>query len=402
MQLGDARTGKWPLNLLGFARALRRSGVPMDSAKIALSLQAAMAVGLEQKSDLKAALSCVLINRLEDRAVFEELFEAYFRDPQVANQLLAQMLPTAEGQAAPSTRKPRVNEALNPKRAQSPQDPQQPPKPHQPEQELKLDAVMTASDLSRLKHADFGALGAEEFKLVQRLALQIPMVLPTYPTRRQKASVRGRGLNWSKTWRQSLKTEGEILELPRRGPKREAMPLMIIVDISGSMERYARLLLAFLHQACASYPRREVMVFGTELTRLTPIFLHPDPDAMLSGVNERVKDFASGTLLGRSLGALRERYPGTLVAKRSMVLLITDGLDTGESHELEASLQWLKRHCKSLCWLNPLLRFEAYQPLAKGASVLERYADAKIAIHNLTHLEQLAKALARVVSSKRE
>ena len=120
MQLGDARTGKWPINLLGFARALRRSGVPMDSAKIALSLQAAMAVGLENKADLQTALSCVLISRLEDRAVFQELFDAYFKDPKVANQLLAQMLPSTEGQAQANKRKPRVNEALNPKRGQAP------------------------------------------------------------------------------------------------------------------------------------------------------------------------------------------------------------------------------------------------------------------------------------------
>jgi uncharacterized protein with von Willebrand factor type A (vWA) domain len=177
---------------------------------------------------------------------------------------------------------------------------------------------------------------------------------------------------------------------------------MIIVDISGSMERYARLLLAFLHQATRSYPEREVMVFGTELTRLSAVFQCADPDEMLQGVNETVKDFAAGTLLGRSLHQLQVHHPRTLVAKRSVVLLITDGLDTGESQELETALQWLKRHCKTLCWLNPLLRFEGYEPLAKGASLLDRYADAKIAIHNLSHLEQLARALARVVSAKRE
>jgi uncharacterized protein with von Willebrand factor type A (vWA) domain len=394
MQLGDARTGKWPINLLGFARALRRSGVPMDSAKIALSLQAAMAVGLENKADLQTALSCVLISRLEDRAVFQELFDAYFKDPKVANQLLAQMLPSTEGQAQANKRKPRVNEALNPKRGQaSHQDPKK-------DTEFEWDAAMTASDLARLRQSDFGALGAEEFKLVQRLALQIPMVLPTCITRRQTASKRG--LNWPRAFRQALQTEGEMLHLPKRGPRRRPLPLMIIVDISGSMERYARLLLAFLHQATRSYPEREVMVFGTELTRLSAVFQCADPDEMLQGVNETVRDFAAGTLLGRSLHQLQVRHPRTLVAKRSVVLLITDGLDTGESQELEAALQWLKRHCKTLCWLNPLLRFEGYEPLAKGASLLDRYADAKIAIHNLSHLEQLARALARVVSAKRE
>ena len=396
MQLGDARTGKWPINLLGFARALRRSGVPMDSAKIALSLQAAMAVGLENKADLQTALSCVLISRLEDRAVFQELFDAYFKDPKVANQLLAQMLPSTEGQAQANKRKPRVNEALNPKRGQaSHQDPKK-------DTEFEWDAAMTASDLARLRQSDFGALGAEEFKLVQRLALQIPMVLPTCITRRQTASKRGRGLNWPRAFRQALQTDGEMLHLPKRGPRRRPLPLMIIVDISGSMERYARLLLAFLHQATRSYPEREVMVFGTELTRLSAVFQCADPDEMLQGVNETVRDFAAGTLLGRSLHQLQVRHPRTLVAKRSVVLLITDGLDTGESQELEAALQWLKRHCKTLCWLNPLLRFEGYEPLAKGASLLDRYADAKIAIHNLSHLEQLARALARVVSAKRE
>ena len=173
MLLGDARRGKFADNIVGFGRGLRRAGVAIDASRIALAQEAAMAVGVDSKPDLHAALQCVMLSQPGDRAVFDELFEAYFRDPELANKLLSQMLATAPGKAAPKNRRPRVSEALAPfKNAQS-QAPRE-------DKEVRLDAAMSASDSARLKQADFNQLSASEYPLVQKLAARLSFQMPRY------------------------------------------------------------------------------------------------------------------------------------------------------------------------------------------------------------------------------
>jgi len=168
----------------------------------------------------------------------------------------------------------------------------------------------------------------------------------------------------------------------------------VLVDVSGSMERYARLLLAFLHAATRTHRRRDVFAFGTHLTDLTPAFRLGDTDAMLAAASAAIDDFAGGTRLGASLATLRERHARRLVGRRTLVLVISDGLDTGEPTDLARELDWLTHRCRRLLWLNPLLRFEGYAPLAQGAAVLHRHAHAMLAVHNLEKLQDLARSLA--------
>lgn len=181
MQLGDARLGKFGDNLAAFGRTLRRAGVRVDPARIALATDAALTVGLERREDFSAALEAVLVSREQDRQVFRELFDAFFRNPNMAHKLLAQLLPSAEGKAEPSKRRPRVREALSPQQAFGKQAQ---PKPQ--DDKVDFDAAMTASDLQRLQHADFNALGATEFRLVERLARDIRLPLPTFASRRSR------------------------------------------------------------------------------------------------------------------------------------------------------------------------------------------------------------------------
>jgi len=171
----------------------------------------------------------------------------------------------------------------------------------------------------------------------------------------------------------------------------------VLVDVSGSMERYARLLLAFLHTATRRAGRRDVFAFGTGLTDLTPAFRLADTDDMLAAAGAAIEDFAGGTRLGSSLAELRRHHARRLIGRRTLVLLISDGLDTGEPAPLDEELLWLGRHSRRLLWLNPLLRFEGYAPLARGAGVLHRHADAMLAVHNLDALEQLAASLAALM-----
>ena len=392
MQLGDARTGKLADNIAAFGRALRRAGVPMDSSRIALAQTAAMLIGLDRKDDLAAALECVMIGQEQDRTVFAQMFEAFFRNPELAHKLLAQMLPQAQESAkATVPRRARVQEAL---RAVS----QAKNRSLAKDEEVELDAAMSASQAIRLHHADFQSLNASEYRLVEQLARSIPLALPHIKGRRTQTGPIGHRMDWTRALRDAARQGGELIRLPLLQRRKQPLPLLILIDVSGSMERYARLMLAFLHQSTRQVPR-SVFAFGTELTDLTGPFRMADTDDMLLAVSEKIPDFAGGTRLGLSLGQLRAHHQRQLTGRRTIVLLITDGLDTGSTSDLSQELAWLKRHCRKLLWLNPLLRFDGYAPIASGAQVLNRHADGMVAIHNMARLQDLAQAIMRLLKT---
>ena len=389
MQLGDARVGKMADNIVGFARTLRRAGFPMDSERISVALESSLLIGLEDKQDFRAALEATMVCRQQDLEVFEQLFDAYFRNPELTQQLLAQMLPKTTEAAPSPKRRARTQEALaaitaNNSRAKVEED------------SVDFDAAMTASTQVRLRHADFESLSASEFKLVQRLACEIPLPWPRVPARRTQRSRSGARVDWAHTLRESACLDGELLSLPYLARRTQALPVLILIDVSGSMERYARLMLAFLHQSTRGLAR-SVYAFGNQLTEMNSAFRHADADVMLATANELIQDFAGGTQIGHSLEQLRLTQHRQLIGRRTVVLLITDGLDTGEPTALAQELAWLKRNCRSLLWLNPLLRFEHYAPSAGGASVLKKYADGMLAMHDLAHLDDLAQSLAELV-----
>jgi len=257
---------------------------------------------------------------------------------------------------------------------------------------------MSASQAIRLHHADFQSLNASEYRLVEQLARLIPLALPDIKGRRTQAGSIGHRLDWTRAMRDAARQGGELIRLPLLQRRKQPLPLLILIDISGSMERYARLMLAFLHQSTRQVPR-SVFAFGTELTDLTGPFRMADTDDMLLAVSEKISDFAGGTRLGLSLGQLRAHHQRQLTGRRSVVLLITDGLDTGSTSDLSQELAWLKRHCRKLLWLNPLLRFDGYAPIASGAQVLNRHADGMVAIHNMARLEDLAQAIMRLLKT---
>ncbi len=396
MQLGDARSGKLAENIAGFGRTLRRAGVRVDASRIALAVQATQAVGLAQKEDVSAAMEAVMVSREQDRLVFRELFDAYFRNPDVANKLLAQLLPSAEGKAAPNKRRPRVNEALAPQKAYGKES-----KPKPQDKELEFDAAMTASDMQRLKHADFNTLSGSEYRLVEQLARDVRLPLPHFDARRLRRSASGARVHWPGVMHEAAQTGGELVRLPRLQRREQPLPLLVLVDVSGSMERYARLLLAFLHAATrrhiAGNFKRDVFAFGTHLTDLTPAFKHADTDDMLTHASALIDDFAGGTQLGESLATLRHHHARRLVGRRTLVLVITDGLDTGEPEDLRSELAWLRRRSRRLLWLNPLLRFDGYSPIARGAAVLHSQAHGMLAVHNVSKLQDLASSLAELM-----
>jgi len=259
---------------------------------------------------------------------------------------------------------------------------------------------MSASAAARLRQADFESLNASEYKLVESLAREIPLPVPTVPARRRQLANQGDQLNWSALMRAAARTDGDYLALPRRARRQTPLPLLILVDVSGSMQRYARLMLAFLHQA-TRHTQRAVFAFGTELTDLSSAFKARNTDHMLSLSNALVNDYGGGTRIGEALVELRKSHARQVIGHRTLVLIITDGLDTGDASVLSDHLGWLTRQARATVWLNPLLRYDGYQPLAEGAKALTRLVDQTLAIHNLNHLGALALALSRLLRQVR-
>lgn len=392
MHTADGCGGTLADNLTGFGRALRRAGVPVDSARMALAQEAALLVGLERRTDVAAALEAVLVGREQDRLIFRDMFDRYFQVPASSAALPAPALPADAARARPAPGSPRVQEALAPQPAVRPQNP--PPADTQ----IEFDAAMTASALARLRRADFNAMTASEYRLVERLAREIRLPLPEFAARRVRPGSRGPRLDWPGVLRDAARLGGEVLRLPRLQRRTQPLPLLVLVDVSGSMERYARLLLAFLHAATRQLRHRDVFAFGTRLTDLQAAMRCSDSDEMLALAGAAIEDFGGGTQLGEALAHLRRRHARRLVGNRTLVLLVTDGLDTGEPQALAQELDWLRRHSKRLVWLNPLLRFEGYAPLARGAAVLHARAHGMLAVHNLEKLEDLAASLAKALA----
>ena len=387
----DAGAGMFGDNLVGFGRALRRAGIAVDSARMALASEAMLLVGPGRRADVGAALESVLVSREPDRGVFRELFDAWFRDP-AAGHALADLMPGTMVQVEAPGRRARVRDALA-SRGEPPRRREPGPPP-----ETVHDAAMTAGDLARLRHADFDALAACEYHRVERLVRDIHLPLPVFEARRVRPGNRGARLHWPGVMRLAARTGGEVLRLPRMQRRLQPLPLLVLVDVSGSMERYARLLLAFLHASTRHLRRRDVFAFGTGLTDLGPAMRLGDADQMLAAASRAIDDFAGGTRLGQSLCSLRRHHARQLVGRRTLVLLITDALDTGDPQQLGRELDWLGRHCHRLLWLNPLLRFDGYAPLARGAAQLHARAHGTLAVHNLEKLEQLAAGLAALLA----
>lgn len=384
--LGDARSGKLADNVVGFARTLRRAGLPVDSARMSLAQQSLGWIDIGQREDVRAALESVFVSRVQDRQVFHELFDAYFRNPDIAKQLMAQLLPQSKAQRHPPARGARAQEAL-----QAP-PPAQPSTSKPKEEKVELDAAMSASAATRLRHADFNSLSASEYKLVESLVRDIPLPIPRVSSRRRRPGNHGDQLAWATLMRSAAKHDGDYLSLPLLTKKQTPLPLLVLVDVSGSMQRYARLMLAFLHQA-TRHTEHAVFAFGTELTDLSSAFKERDTDRMLELTNTMISDYGGGTRMGQALATLRQEHSRQVIGHRTVVLLITDGLDTGDSAMLSNHLGWLTRQARSTVWLNPLLRYDEYQPLAEGAKVLHRLVNKMLAIHNLSHLSGLAQAL---------
>ncbi|MGH6918100.1 MAG: vWA domain-containing protein [Geminicoccaceae bacterium] len=244
-----------------------------------------------------------------------------------------------------------------------------------------------------LQRKDFEQMSADEIARAKALIRGMRLPIRALPTRRFRPEPRGRRVDLRRTLRQSLRGGGAMIDLARKRRLRRHPPLVILCDISGSMERYSRMLLHFMHAVTNDRDRVHCFVFGTRLTNISRQLRQRDVDLALARVGEQVLDWSGGTRIGHCLHAFNRVWSRRVLAQGAVVLLITDGLDRDAGAGLEREIERLHKSCRRLIWLNPLLRYEGYAPIATGSRAIIKHVDDFRPVHNLESLAQLTEAL---------
>ncbi len=376
-------------NIVRFARLLRAAGIPVGPGRAIEAVRAVGAAGVASKSDLYWSLHATLVNRRDQREVFDQAFRMFWRDPKLLERAMSTLLPPSpvgddKGEVEEPLR--RVAEAFhNADRA--------PPAAEQQEDEERFDAAMTFSDRELLQKKDFEQMSADEIARAQRAMARLVSPFPLRRTRRHRPDKRGRRLDHRATIRAMLRSGGDMATLAFKAPRVEEPPLVVLLDISGSMERYARMLLHFLHLLATDRARVQVFLFGTRLTNVTRAMRQKDVDKALSKIAELVEDWSGGTRIGACLREFNWRWSRRSLARSPTVLLVTDGLDREAGDGLAVEAERLAKSCGRLVWLNPLLRYDRFEPKSLGIRAILPYVDEFRPVHNLDSLEALVEAL---------
>ena len=376
-------------NVMHFARMLRRAGLPVGPAETLAAQDALTRIDLGSRAETRTALSTTMIHRREHHDVFDQAFSLFWRDPTAAEQAAAMALLDAQKykkQERPPPGSRRVAEAMSAPRETRPRQEPEPP---------VQDAVLTVSDQERLQRMDFEAMGAEEIAAAKREIRRLVLPLDLRRTRRLRADPLGPVTDLRRTVRQSLRYGGEILTIARLRRVTRPPPLVMLCDISGSMGRYAPLLLHFLHAVTNDRDRVHVFLFGTRLTNVTRQLRHRDPEVAFQMVAHVVPDWSGGTRIGEALAQFNRSWARRVLGQGAIVLLITDGLDREGAHGLAENMDRLHRSCRRLIWLNPLLRWSGFQPKSQGIRAMLPHVDEFRPVHNLDSLRALVDLLSR-------
>ena len=386
-----APKGRLAENVVHFVRVLRVAGLPVGPARTLAALEAVEAVGLANREDFRAALAAVLVSRREQLPIFETAFDIFWRNPKLLEKLIAALLPKVFGRTGERPPEPelpaRIAQAMLPPAALA--------LPREDDDEIDLDAAFTMSPREVLQHKDFETMTTEELASVRLLLRNLRLPLPELPTRRTAPSSRGNRVDLRATLRRATGAAGSLSPLAWRMRQKRTPPLVVLCDISGSMDRYARMLLHFLHAITNDRDRVHVLLFGTRLTNITRHLKHRDVDVALSKVTTAVSDWAGGTRIGACLEEFNRRWSRRLLGQNAVVLLISDGLDAEGGAGLAAQAERLHKSCRRLVWLNPLLRYDGFEARPAGIKALLPHVDDFLPVHNVESLTQLAAALER-------
>ena len=376
MATGDAILG----HVVTFGRVLHEAGLEIGPGRVADSLRALDAVDLARQEDVYFALRQTLVSRQDELDLFDRAFGAWF--------LRAPVLPPVRSRSGAEV-ETRVGQAPTDRLRRREEDGEK-------EDETGDPLELGASAQELLRDKDFSELTGDELRRLRELIARIARTRPQRHSRRRTADAHGDMLDVRRMIRRSLRTGGDPLDRPLRTRKEVPRKLVVLCDVSGSMDSYARALLLFLHAVVGTGRGVEAFAFGTRLSRLTPDLATRDPDAALARCTEAVVDWGSGTRIGASLREFNETWGRRALSRGAIVLIVSDGWEREDPELVGREMAKLARAAYAIVWVNPLKGNPQYQPLAGGMRAALPYVDRFLPGHNLRSLEELAAVLAGI------
>jgi uncharacterized protein with von Willebrand factor type A (vWA) domain len=377
--------------LVGFGRELRRRGLPVGTGRILTFCRSIGALAPADRDGLYWAGRACLISRPEDVREFDSAFEEYFRggrglppEAMIALPSLEVPEPGAEARGGPDSE---LDVRAGLMTGKGPEENE--------EREADAAARIVASPTEVLRSKSFADLDEDERRRAAALVRRLAVSMPQRSTRRHRPASKGPRFDVGRTIRRSLRTEGEPFHRAWRARSTKVRPLVLVLDVSGSMSPYARALMQFAYAAMAAGRRVEVFCFGTRLTRVTRTLGSKDPDRALHEIGRLVEDWEGGTRIGVSLKSLLDEWGQRAALRGAVVVLCSDGLERGEPDLLRTQMERLRRFAHKVVWVNPLKGSPHYEPLARGMAAALPSVDVFLPGHNLESLEELGRILAR-------
>lgn len=384
-------------NIIYFCRTLRRAGVPVAPSQIKDLIRAVEVVGFSKKSDFMEILRVCLITRPEQMEVFEQVFNLFWRDPEFINKIMQTLLPFAQN---------KQDEALKPKAAEhraadAMTDPMKQDLQEQVKttEELILDAQFSFSQNERISAMDFEQMTNAEVADAERAIAQLDFKLPKTYSRRYRTSHSGQRIDIRNTLHHSRKSGGELLKLIKKRRTERKPDLVFLCDISGSMSTYSRMIMHFIYAIANQTPVHQswsqvrAFTFGTQLTNISQLIKGDDPDTALHNIGQSVTDWDGGTQIGSNIEQFNMKWSRRILKSDTIVILVTDGLERGDIDLLDTQLERLKLSSGQIIWLNPLLRFDEFQPLAQGIRIIKKHTSRLVSCHNVNSLANLSSVI---------
>ena len=379
-------------NLMAFARALKQLGVKVSLSQVLDASRSVDLVDLAEKKDFRAVLRANLILQKEDFPAFDMLFDCFWREMSYERV----PMDTMEIQGTPNDSQ--APEGGDEEGGLEEAAVESVPKENVPLENLDEFSVPTYSPQELMNRKDFSEMSVEESRAIARAILLIATKIATQISRRKKIARKGNTFDPRWTMRRSMKYGGEIIDLVRRKRRIKKTRVVLLCDVSGSMDCYSRFLIQFMYGLQNELWGVETFVFSTSLSRITHLIRTKDIANALEKISGSILGWSGGTNIGRSLHTFNRNFAPSLVTHRTIVVIISDGWDRGDVSLLEREMQDIKRRCKKIIWLNPLLASENYEPLCKGMQAALPYLDLFLSVHNVRSLVTLGRTLEKMVA----
>lgn len=390
----EATPGRLLDNIVHFAHALRRAGIAVGPAQITTAIEAVQQAGFTQKQDFYATLRAALVSRPEHLELFHQAFHFFWRDPEYLERMMRMMLPLVQQLEAQDRQKPKPAER---RAAEALGDGSERAAPRREKTEIEINAQFTASQDEVLRAMDFEQMSLSESEAAKRAIQRLRLPVDPLKTRRFVGANNGRKPDARAVLRRAVKKAGEVDRLAMKTPRHRPPNLVALCDISGSMSSYARMMMHFLHGLVwaqnSGWGKVHGFTFGTQLTNISRALHLKDVDHALQAVGREAPDWQGGTQISASLRRFNRDWSRRVLGQGAVVLLITDGLERGDTATLSAETERLTLRCRKLIWLNPLLRWDGFAPKAAGVRAILPFVDSFHACHSVNSLADLSFSL---------